>query len=58
MKKHLRFLIKHTKNFGDYLIASKPPRAGEPRITANVTIMPKTTPIAIKRMFISKIDTS
>lgn len=58
MKKHLKFLIKHTKNFGDYLIASKPPRAGEPRITANVTIMPKTTPIMTKRMFISKIDTS
>jgi hypothetical protein len=29
--------------------------AGEPIITANVTIIPKTTPTSMKRLFIPKI---
>ncbi len=43
--------INHLDN---YRIESKPPNAGEPIITANVTIIPKTTPTIMKRLFISK----
>ncbi|CAD6518803.1 hypothetical protein NMT12_30163 [metagenome] len=34
---------------------SKPPIAGEPIITARVTIIPKTIPTKIKRLFMLKI---
>jgi hypothetical protein len=34
---------------------SKPPIAGEPIKTANVTTMPKTTPTITKRLFMSII---
>ena len=36
----------------DYLIASKPPNAGEPIITAKVTIIPKAVITIPKRLFI------
>ena len=42
----------------NYRIESKPPKAGEPIITANVTIIPKRTPTSMKRLFISKIFSS
>ena len=38
----------------NYRIESKPPNAGEPIITANVTIIPKRTPTSMKRLFIPK----
>jgi len=41
-----------------YLIASKPPIAGEPIITAITTIIPKATPTITNRLFISKLSTS
>ncbi len=37
---------------------SKPPKAGEPIITANVIIIPKPTPTITKRMFIPKLRVS
>jgi hypothetical protein len=37
-------------------IASKPPIAGEPIITARTTIIPKTTPTMINRLFIPKLS--
>ena len=49
---------KRIQNSDDYLIESKPPRAGDPIITANVIIIPKPTPTITKRMFISKLYTS
>ena len=42
----------------NYRIESKPPNAGEPIITANVTRIPKTIPTSMKRLFISKISFS
>jgi len=51
-------LKKHTQNFDNYLRVSKPPRAGEPIITANVIISPKPTPTITKRMFIPKLRIS
>ncbi len=42
----------------NYRIESKPPNAGEPIITANVTRIPKTTPTSMKRLFIPKIFSS
>lgn len=55
MKKHLKFLKKHILNLGNYRKVSNPPNAGEPIITANVTIIPKRTPTITKRLFIPKI---
>lgn len=52
MKKRLKFLKKHIQNLGNYRKESKPPNAGEPIITASVTIIPKTTPTIMKRLFI------
>jgi len=43
---------------GNYRKESKPPNAGEPIITANVTIIPKRTPTSMKRLFIPKIPLS
>jgi hypothetical protein len=37
---------------------SKPPMAGDPIITASVTIIPKPTPTITKRIFIPKFCTS
>ncbi len=42
----------------NYRRESKPPKAGEPIITANVTKIPKTTPTSMKRLFIPKIFSS
>lgn len=62
MRKHLKFLKKHIQNLGNYRKVSNPPKsrpkglAGEPIITANVTMIPKSTPTATKRMFIIKIS--
>ncbi|MCE9653359.1 MAG: hypothetical protein K8Q89_09970 [Nitrosarchaeum sp.] len=39
----------------NHLSISKPPRDGEPIMTASVMITPKTIPTKIKRLFISKI---
>jgi len=38
----------------NYRIESKPPKAGEPIITASVTIIPNRTPTITNRMFIPK----
>jgi len=37
---------------------SKPPKAGDPIITANVIIVPKTMPTSTNRIFIPKFCTS
>ncbi len=42
----------------NYRKESKPPNAGEPIITANVTKIPKTTPTSMKRLFTPKISSS
>jgi len=39
----------------NYRIESKPPKAGEPIITANVTTIANRTPTIMKRLFIPKI---
>jgi len=39
----------------NYRKESKPPIAGEPIITANVTIIPKPIPTIMKRLFMLKI---
>ena len=58
MKKHLKFLKKPILNLDDYRRVSKPPIAGEPIITASVSIIPKPIPTITKRMFILKICSS
>lgn len=45
-------------NLVNYRKESRPPKAGEPIITASVTIIPKTTPTRIKRLFMPKILSS
>ena len=55
MKKQLKFLKRLIQNLDNYRRLSKPPIAGEPTITANVTIIPKPIPTITKRMFIPKI---
>ncbi len=52
---HNKLRINYLDN---YRKESKPPIAGEPIITANVTISPKTTPTSMKRLFIPKISSS
>ena len=46
---------KHSRDFVNYLIESKPMNAGEPISTANVIAIPKTIPTIMKRLFILKI---
>jgi len=48
-------LKKHFQNLDNYRRESKPPKAGEPIITASVTIIPKQIPTITKRMFIPKL---
>ena len=45
---------KPTQNLDNYRRVSKPPKAGDPIITASTTIIPKPTPTTTKRMFIPK----
>ena len=47
----LQWLIKNQ----NYLKESKPPIAGDPIITASVTIIPKAIPTIMKRLFIQKL---
>jgi len=44
-----------TQNLDNYRKESKPPNAGEPIITANVTKIPKNTPTIMNRLFIPKL---
>ena len=52
--KFLILILKLIKK-GHYLNLSKPPIAGEPIKTANVTIMPKTIITITNRLFILQI---
>ena len=49
---------KPTQNLDNYRRVSKPPKAGDPIITANVTIVAKTIPTSTNRIFIPKFCTS
>ena len=61
MKKHLKFLKRLIQNLDNYRKVSKPQNgrfnglAGEPIITANVIIVPKTMPTYTNRLFIPKL---
>ena len=46
--------LEQQELFQYHLIASKPPNAGEPMITANVTTIPKATITMPKRLFMKK----
>ena len=49
---------KPTQNLDNYRRVSKPPKAGDPIITAIVITLPKRMPTSTKRLFIPKFCTS